>query len=209
MAPVEPDADTARRWATEELARGIYTERTGLLDRFVTWLLERLDALSELSVSDAGWVLPTAAVVVTAAAVVIGLVVGPPARRRRAAAGRRAVLDDEDRSAEQLRSSADESAAAGDFAAAVLDRFRAIIRSLADRALIEERPGLTAHEAAEEAAQRLPGLEADLLAASVVFDRVCYGRRTAEAGDVARMRALDETVAATRPSARQQARAEP
>lgn len=200
--PVEPNAETARRWATEELARGAYTERTGLLDRFVTWLLERLDQLAELSTGSTGWVAPTAIVVVAALVVVVAVVVGPPVRRRRAPATRDGVLDAEERAAAQLRAAADRAAAAGDYSNAVTHRFRAIVRTLADRSLLEERPGLTAHEAATEAALRLPALEADLIRAGLLFDRVRYGHAPADAGDARWMEALDETASSARPSAR-------
>lgn len=199
--PVEPDADTARRWATEELARGIYAERTGLLERAIAWLLERLDDLARMTSGDTGWVLPTAVVVVTAVAVVLGMVVGRPARHRRALAEHGGVLEGEVRTAAALRGAADAAAARGDHAAAVLERFRAMVRSLADRAVLAERPGMTAHEAVAEAAARFPRHEPDLARAGHLFDAVRYGHAGATAEDDAWLRRVDAEIAADRPAA--------
>jgi hypothetical protein len=196
--PVDPDAETARQWATEELSRRIYGEQEGLLDRLIEWLVDQLDRLSELGSSGGGWVLPVAAVVVTAVVVTVGLLVGPPARRRRADRRVVGVLDDERRTAAELRASADHAAARGDFAGAVLDRFRAIIRSLAERTLLDDRPGLTADEAGREAGDRFPALARELSAAARLFDRVRYGQGSAGPDDDARLRDLDERVRQTR-----------
>lgn len=195
-----PDADTARRWAEDELARGIYTERTGLVERAIDWVLDRLDTLTEMSATGGGWMLPVAVVLLTAVAVIVALVVGPPSRRRRTAGPPEGVLAGETRTAEQLRAAADAAAARADFSAAVLDRFRAMIRSLVDRALLDDRPGLTADEAASEGGRRLPTLRTELGRAAVVFDRVCYGGASADGDDDAWLRELDALLRAARPS---------
>lgn len=198
--PVAPEADEARRWATDELARGIYTQRTGLVQRLIEWLLERFDELSRLGSGGSGWLLPSAAVLLTAVAVAVAIVVGPPGSRRRAPGPAATLLDGDSRSAQELRAAADSAAARGDHAAAILDRFRALVRGLGERAILEDRPGLTAHEAVVEAGRRLPGLAADLLVASAIFDRVAYGHTAVEASDDAWLTALDSRASSTRPT---------
>ena len=198
--PLTPDAAEARRWATDELARGIYTQRTGLVQQLIDWLIERIDELSRLGSGGAGWLLPSAAVLLTAVAVAVAIVVGPPGRRRRERGQAAPLLDGDARSAEQLRAAANSAAARGDLVAAILDRFRALVRGLGERAILEDRPGLTAHEAVVEAGRRLPGLAADLLVASELFDRVAYGHTAVEATDDGWLRALDARVSSTRPT---------
>jgi hypothetical protein len=198
--PVAPDAAEARRWATEELARAIYTQRTGLVQRLLDWLFERVDELTRLGSGGAGWLVPTAAVLLTAVAVTVAIVVGPPGRRRRASAAAPGILDGDTRSAAQLRAAADRAAARGEVSAAILDRFRALVRGLVERAILEDRPGLTAHEAVVEAGRRLPGRAEDLLAAGALFDRVAYGHASGDATDEAWLKTLDGQVHATRPT---------
>ncbi len=196
--PVTPDADEARRWAEDELARGIYTQRTGLGERLVGWVLDRLDALVGLT-NGAGWVLPTALVGLTAAVVTVALVVGAPTRRR-AARPVTGVLDGEERSAAELRATAAAATAAGDHAAAVTDRFRAVVRELAERALLEESPGLTADEAATTAGDRLPPVARDLAVAAEMFDGVRYGDVRVGAREDAWLADLDARVTRARPT---------
>ncbi len=197
--PVDPDSATARRWAREELADPVYHQRESLLSRVLTWLKERLDeAQTTLSGLDAR----TAAVVLTVA-VVIGVlavlfIAGPVRRARRARESVEVFVADE-RSAAELRAAADAAAAAGRWAEAVLDRFRCLLRSLEERAVLAERPGWTADEATAEAAEALPSCAADLRRASRLFDDVCYGDRPATAADEAWLRELDSRVAQTRP----------
>lgn len=195
--PVTPDADEARRWAQDELARGIYAERTGLIERVVGWVLDRLDDLAGLT-SGASWVLPTALVVLTAAVVSVALVVGAPTRRR-AVGPVTGLLDDEVRSADDLRAAAAAASAAGDHATAVTDRFRAIVRGLAERALLDEVPGLTADEAAAGAGDRVPEVATDLAVAAATFDAVRYGDAPVGAREDAWMADLDARVVRLRP----------
>jgi hypothetical protein len=198
--PVTPEAAEARRWASEELARGIYTQRTGLVQRLLDWIVERIDELTRLGSGGAGWLVPTAAVVLTAVAVTVALAVGPPGRRRRARGAEAGVLDGDARTAQELREAADAAASRGDIGVAILDRFRALVRALSERAILHERPGLTAHEAVLEAGERLPGLAGDLLSAGTLFDRVAYGRTGGDPADDGWLKDLDARVAATRPT---------
>ena len=199
--PVEPDADTARDWLRAELADPAYHQAPSLLQRILAWLLEQLDNVQRTVSAINPW---QAAAVVVAIAAVVGvvafLVAGPVARGRRA---RRStdVFGDDARTAAELSAAADAHAAAGRFDEAVLDMFRAVLRSLEERAVIDARPGSTAHEAAEAAGVALPNRLVELRAAGSLFDEVCYGDRHAGRQDDAWLREVASAVAAARPAA--------
>ncbi|WP_235929578.1 DUF4129 domain-containing protein [Cellulomonas citrea] len=197
--PVDPDASTARLWAQRELADPIYHQGPSLLTRFLRWVGEQLDALSRVSISSHAGLLAIIAVLV--ALVVVVLVVSGPVRRRRreAAAVAQGVLVDDTRTAEQLRADARAAAAHEVWEVAVADWFRAVVRGLEERTVLDERPGRTADEAARSAAHRLPDLAAALDEGARLFDDVVYGHRRADRADEAAMRALDAAVQAAHP----------
>lgn len=199
--PVDPDAPTARRWASDELARAEYHQGRSLLRRLLDWIAELFDGLPS-----AGLMPWQAALVVVAVLVVVALVAlwvtGPVrAGRARSRKGPGVLAHDDTRTAAELRAAADDAAARGDFARAVVERFRAIVRSLEERTVLDVRPGRTAHEATEEAGRRLPDAHAELVRAGRLFDDVAYGEGTAGVDDDAWLRALDARVLALRPAA--------
>ena len=200
-APLEPSRETAREWARQELSDPAYAQaKPGLLRRVVQWLLDRL---GEIDVHPSSLTNPYAAaallvLVVTVVAFVIWLRTGRlrgPGRGR----ARGELFDDAVRSAAEHRLLAERAAAAQRWADAVQERFRAVVRSLDERALLDDRPGRTADEAAREAGRLLPALADQLSGAATVFDDVSYGEHRASAQDYARVRALDEAVTASRP----------
>lgn len=198
--PVDPDAETARQWLVAELSDPVYHERPNLLETFLEWLVARLDEMSQASSNlDAGTAALVVGGIVLVGAVVALVVAGPVARARRAARASVAVLDDDDRSAAELRAAADAHAAAGRWSQAVLDRFRALLRSLEDRVVLDPRPGRTAHEASEAAGRAFPSEEAALRRAGLLFDDICYGSAHATADDDAWLRGLDARLASLRP----------
>ena len=83
------------------------------------------------------------------------------------------------RSAAEHRADAERAAAAGDWEEAVRQRFRALVRALEERDVLDERPGRTADEAAAEAARSMPASAAELAWAARQFDDVAYGGRHA------------------------------
>lgn len=199
--PVVPDADTAREWARQELADPIYHQRESLLTSVIRWVMERF---AELQGALDGMDGRAAAVVlgslVLIAVLVVLLVAGPVRRSRRVRTSTEVFVDDS-RTAAEIRASADALAAAGRWSEAVLDRFRAVLRSLEERAVLEERPGWTADEATAEAAAALPSRADDLRRASRLFDDVCYGDVAAGPEEDAWLRAVDTAVRDTRPVA--------
>lgn len=191
--PLAPDRATAREWVLRELAEPAYGP--GFSDR----LRSILDDLG-IGPSAVLWLL--LAVVVLLVAVGVVWFAGVPRR----GAGRRtrssaAVPEDrsEPASAAEFRRRAERAAAEHRFDQAVLDRFRAVVRSLEERAVLEARPDRTADESARDAAVVLPDHGAELAAAARTFDDVCYGGRAGTRAGYEAVTALDTQVTAARP----------
>jgi len=200
--PVEPDAATARRWAQDELADPVYHQSRSLLERLLDWVLDLLNGIPAPVVSPGVSLALVIGVAVAVAAVVLWFL-GPVRRSRAAGAGQaRAVLGRDDaRTADQLRAAADAAAAAGDWSLAVVERFRAVVRGLEERTVLDARLGRTAHEATVAASVRLPSLGDELGAGGRLFDDVAYGDVAATSADDDLLRTLDKHVRETRPAA--------
>ncbi len=194
--PVLPDAPTARRWAVEELADPAYHRQESLLLRLVRWIVEQFNGLPALGVDPQ--VAALVVVGVLAVGVAIALWIAGPVRRSRRVGARSVLAHDDRRSAAQLRAAADAAAAVGDWSRAVAERFRAVVRDLEERAVLDERPGRTALEVAGEAGTVLPEVAADLRGAAEAFDDVVYGERAAGPAQDAALRAVDQRVRAAR-----------
>ena len=200
-APLQPSAEEARRAAERELSQQVYRQaEPGLLQRLVDAVL---DALSRVQGPSGGGVLQVVVVVLLVVAVLVAVLVlarrtGGAAVR---AAGAGAASLTGPASADELRANARRAVQEGRYDDAVLDGFRALVRSLQDRDLVPSAPGLTASEAARAASAELPGLAARLTAAAGLFDGVLYGDRRATADDAAATTSLDADAAATRPAA--------
>ncbi len=199
--PLNPSRELARDWARQELSDPVYARaQPGLLQRGVQWVLDQLGRLrlpsSALADPRTGVVLLVLVVAVVAAVVLLrtGRLRGPGR-----AAGAGAVFADAVRTAEEHRRLADEAAADQRWDDAVRERFRAVVRSLEQRAVLDERPGRTADEAAREAGAVLAPLAAQLSAGARLFDDVSYGEQPATAAQDGELRALDAAVAGSRP----------
>lgn len=197
--PVEPDRDEARGWLQDELADPVYAAaEPNPLERGVRWLLDRL---AEIETPDGpgGSLLAVLTAVVLLVVVALALRFAGPLRRRGATGRGGDVFADEQVTAAEHRRRAEQAAQEARWSEAVLERFRAVVRSLEERVLLEPRPGRTAHEAATEAAVALPGAGDALRRAASVFDDVAYGDRPGSAGSYAVVRDLDDLLARTRP----------
>jgi hypothetical protein len=198
--PVDLGRDEAAQLAREELAKQVYRDAgPGLVERLVRWLLEQAGRLLDgaAGVSPGGYSgLVVVLLLVAAAVVAVRLKVGPLGRR---AAREEALFVGRTRTAAQHRAAADAHAAAGAWAEAVRERLRAVVRSLEERAVLDERAGRTADEAAAEAGRALPSCAAGLRAAAVLFDEIWYGGRPAGPESYAALRDLDAQVQASRP----------
>ncbi|WP_243118426.1 DUF4129 domain-containing protein [Actinomyces wuliandei] len=201
-APATPDAEEARRAAQEELSRRVYNDHPGLAERLWTWVSTRLDVTAVVPGAPS-WV-SVAVVVLCATAAACSLLL----LLRRVAVVRRvhgldAVLAD-DRDSAALAQAADQAAAQADYATAVVERFRAVVRCLSEVGMIEEYPGMTAAEAARAASTSLDrlgrhpagGADANRLhKAARLFDGVFYGHISPTSSQDAWMQQLAADVA--------------
>jgi hypothetical protein len=81
----------------------------------------------------------------------------------------------------------------------VLDSFRAITRDMGDRTLLDDTPGLTAHEVSVAVATAFAAHAGELARAADLFDAVRYGNGTASAQEAEDVAALDTALARSRP----------
>lgn len=196
--PLELDRDEARELAVRELANPRYDAQPPLWQQALEWLIEQVAQLlarATGALSDVVGAVVLAVIVVVLAVFLIRY--GPLARR--AASATDPVFGTARRSARDHRAAADAAAAAGDWATAVVERYRAVVVTLADRSLIDLRPGRTAAEAARDGGSALPDLAERLTAGATAFDRVQYGGEAATAEDDERLRELDQAVRTARP----------
>ena len=184
VAPV--GREEARQAAERELSKGVYTQHEpGPVERAVEaaldWVGRLLDRITSVTPGGSAGVLVLLLVLV-GLAVLVAWRAGPVRRGARAEAAPIELSGPLD--ADQHRRRADGHAAAGQFAEAVRERMRAIVRELETRGVLEPRPGRTADEVAREAGAVVPAVAPDLRTAAGVFDEVWYGGRpaTAQAG---------------------------
>lgn len=212
--PVEIGRDEARRLAAEELARARYDLRVppwleGVLDRLqrlLDRLVDRLEELVErtLELTPAGggggdsspWLVVGVVLLLVALAVLVWRVGLPRLNRRTEDAE---VSTEAEVSAAQYRTLAEQAGAAGDWAGAVLEEFRSLVRELEHLTVIDPRPSRTALEVAWRASLAVPAAEPGLRAAAGVFNDVVYGRTPATPERWQELRTLaDEALALAR-----------
>lgn len=199
--PLDPSRDEARRWVWDELSDPAYAQQQpGWTERALLWLWDQLNNLQVPGGPGGTSGLVLLVVLLVLVVLVVWLRAGP-LRGSAAGPARRAVLGDEVRTAQEHRALADAAAAQGRWAEAVRERFRAVVRSLEERGLVDELPGRTAQEVARDASAALPQVAVELHDAASLFDDVTYGSRVATADHDGRVRLLDERVTAARPSA--------
>lgn len=198
--PVDPSAEEAREWMRHELAKAEYADDRSLLQRVIDWVSELIaDLLTRGTGGLPGWVLPVALAV---AAVIVALLLLVKIRREPGAggAGRRgAVLDGLQVDADAYRARARAAYESGDVDAATMDWFRAIAAGAAERVIIDDNPGRTAHEVSVALAGIFPE-EAEVLArAADHFDAIRYGDARVDATVAQFVGDLDGRLAAARP----------
>ncbi|MEV4149552.1 DUF4129 domain-containing protein [Amycolatopsis sp. NPDC049691] len=200
--PVDIDRDSARRAAAEELSDPRYqAAKPNAVQEFGQWLAEQLGKLlNGVSNVVPGGIFGVLLVLVVliVLVVVIRLRTGKIARTSRAD---RVVFGGRRQSADDYRRAAAEAAAAGRYDDAVRDRFRAVVRALEERALLDARSGRTADEAAAEAGVLLPNVAADLRQGARLFDDVHYGGREGTEAAYRTLTELDERCRRERPVA--------
>jgi uncharacterized membrane protein len=176
--PVDLGRDEAREAAVRELGDPAYvSDDPNPLERAIDWVLTRLGELLAGAGGMNGITAITVVVAVLALIVIIvRLRVGPTGRALRSDG---TVFGSTAMTAAEHRAAAEKAAAAGDLAEAVRERFRAVVRELEQRGVLDARAGRTVDEVAHEAGQALPVLAGDLRGAAVQFDDVWYGGRPA------------------------------
>jgi hypothetical protein len=178
--PVDLGRDEAREAAVRELSDPAYvSDDPNPLQRAIEWILDRL---GELFAGAGGMSGLTAIVIIVALVVLIVIVIRlRTGRTGRALRSGAKVFGSTVMTAAEHRAAAEKAAAAGDLAEAVRERFRAVVRELEQRGVLDARAGRTVDEVAFEAGQALPVLADDLRGAAMQFDDVWYGGRTATA----------------------------
>ena len=193
--PVDLGRDEAREAAARELSDPAYvSDDPNPLERALEWVLDRLN---ELFAGVGGMSGSTAITIIVVVAVIIVIVIRLRVGRTiRAGRTRGQVFGDAIMSASEHRAAAERAAAAGDLAEAVRERFRAVVRELEQRGVLDPRAGRTVDEVAVEAGRALPVLADDLRGAAVQFDDVWYGGKPATAQGYQRLVSVDDRVRA-------------
>jgi len=202
MIPAAPlDPDEARARVLEELSKAEYDDSPGfiswLFSTLEAWLMDVLDGIDGSSPAQAG--IAVLLVLVLAVAVVLvlrrtGLI------RRSHALSVAAHLDAEPVvSAAQLRQQARQASEADRTDDATVLALRALVRDLEERTLLDVTAGMTAHEAADQAASSFPELRGRLLRGADAFDTAAYSHRPTTAKQAEDLLRLAEYIAESVP----------
>ena len=197
---VRPDPDQARSWVERELSRPEY--QRSLRERFLAWLEDVWNSLTHASVQASP---VSTAIVVVLVVGLIALVLVVAVRLRREPGGRRppdGLLADRQTTPDERRASALAALEAGDYDAALVDAFRAVASRALRRGLVDDRPGLTAHELAVDLGPAFPEHAEALGRAAMLFDLVFYGDQPATAADARSVLDLDDALRTARPAQR-------
>ncbi|MCW2544873.1 MAG: hypothetical protein JWM40_2425 [Frankiales bacterium] len=195
-----PGRGDAQDAARRELEKRAYDEaKPPLTYRVIMWVV---DKIQELLGKAAG--VPGGRLGVLLIVLVVGLLVAVVVVRVRPSL-RNPHTDElfgtgHVRTAAEHRSLAESAVARGDFAEAVRERLRAVVRQLEERGVLDPRPGRTAIEISTETARTLPALADPLRRAATTFEQIWYGGRTADASDYAVLVGVDDAVGAARVS---------
>ena len=176
MPAIDIDRDAAHEAAQRELAKPIYP-KASLTERLSEWLDDLLYRIvQEGSSLPGGWFTISVLLIILAVAVVVAVRI---ARRtmRTNRGGKHALFDTHELSAAQHRATAEQYAAAGNWAAAIRHRLRAVARQLEEGGVLNPVPGRTATELAKDAGEMVPELTGELLQAANAFNDVTYGER--------------------------------
>jgi hypothetical protein len=200
--PVDPNADQARQWIIDEMAKPEYVAaQPTWFDRasaaFWDWLQSlKIGGGSALQ----GPILVLTVLVIVAAVVAAFVIFGPARRGRRSAASGALFGQDDHRDAAAIRRSAEDAASRGDWAVAIEESFRSIARGLAERTILTVSPGTTAQHFAARAGALLPEFSGRLADAASEFDDVRYRDREGTEPAYRTMADLERDLRAAKPA---------
>ncbi|MGM7777870.1 DUF4129 domain-containing protein [Arthrobacter sp. KNU-44] len=197
--PVDPDRGEAQRWAAEELSKPQYASaKPSWIDEIWNQFVDWLRSLNGDSISGANIGVPLIGALAVVLIVVAVIVVRPRLNARKKTSAK--VFDGEPTvDADAFRARASAAASREDWQTAVVEQFRAVVRSAEDRAVIDIQAGRTADEAAAQLGRAFGAASSRLEEAARMFDGVKYGKAAATASDHAAVLVLDNELLATRP----------
>jgi hypothetical protein len=195
--PLDPSGSEARDELRRELLKPEYHQQN-LAQQIYDWIVRRiydgLDAASEAPP------LSTFAAMVLLVGLVALLVylVSQARRTARTRSSSQPVLTDEVITAAELRARAEAALDAGDFAAALVDAYRALAVRQVERGRLMNTPGATADEVADDLAAEYPAVGDQVRASAQLFDAVLYGDRPATREQAVSVLGLDDELAVRR-----------
>jgi len=201
--PVAPERDEARRWAIEELSKPQYQypdAQPGWLQQLWRDFLDWLSSLEgDGTASNTNFALPLIVILAVALIIVAVFVVRPRLNARRSSRQEDIYGADSTMDADDYRKRASAAADDGDWAAAVVDQFRALVRSAEERDVIDVRAGRTADEASAQLGQVFGAEQQRLEATARLFDAIRYGEQGATHADYESTRDLDAELLTLKP----------
>jgi hypothetical protein len=188
---IDIDRDAAHEAAAQELGKPIYP-RPSLTERLSEWVNELIyRIIAEGSTVPGGWFTITVLLLLLTVAAVVTVRIARRAMRTDRG-GQVTLFGGTELSAAEHRAAAEQCAAAGDWAAAIRHRLRAVARHLEQTGVLAPVPGRTATELARDAGRSAPGLQSELDAAATVFNDVTYGERPGTEAAYRMVAALDD-----------------
>jgi hypothetical protein len=199
-APITITREAAREAAKRELSKPIYhKDDPSLLQRGLDWFWNKISELFDTaSGATPGHAVGLIVILLLVVMVLVALRLRL-GRIRTATGGGPALFGDRPLTAAEHRAAAERHAGQGEWAEAVQERMRALVRSLEERTVLDPRPGRTADEAAAEAGRTLPDHAARLRDAARSFDDVTYGGRPATRDAYTALRNLDTELQRAKP----------
>jgi hypothetical protein len=171
---IDIDSDAAHEAAQRELQKPIYP-KPSLTERLIEWINELFYRLASAGSSlPGGWFALSILLILLVIAIVVAIRIARRTMRTNRGGGY-ALYGDHELSAAEHRATAEQYAAAGNWAAAIRHRLRAVARELEDSGVLDAIPGRTATELARDAGKALPSLAAELSRAAGSFNDVTYG----------------------------------
>jgi len=197
-ASIRPEPDQARSWLEAELRRAEY--QPSIAERVRGWLEDLWESLSDTALGATALSAGVAIVLLVLFVVLLLLVAGQVRREPAARTSGELVVAGDQISPDGHRAAALAALDAGLYDRALLESFRALAARSVRRGLVAERPGLTAHELAEDLAAAFPAYGDQLRGASLRFDRVLYGHQLPSEQDTREVLALDDTLRTLAPA---------